>query len=85
MGKNPAQFLASVLRFVIGIAGMLALFMILGFVDPGKNSSAYPLFFFIRLSFAGFWVCGGAPWAFLRLRLAEKVEIADPASAETHD
>ncbi|MDR1024640.1 MAG: phosphatase PAP2 family protein [Treponema sp.] len=85
LGKNPAQFLVRVLRFVIGIAGMLVLFTILSFVDPGEDSSAYPLFFFIRFTLAGFWVCGGAPWVFLRLRLAERVESADPASAETHD
>jgi membrane-associated phospholipid phosphatase len=80
--KNPAQFLALALRFVIGIAGMLALFLILGLADPGENASVYPLFFFIRLVLVGFWTSAAAPWVFLRLRLAEKPELADPASAD---
>jgi membrane-associated phospholipid phosphatase len=78
-GKNPAHILA--LRFVTGIAGLVILFTAVNLADPGENSSAYPLFFFIRLVLAGFWTGAGAPWLFLRLHLAEKAETAGPASA----
>jgi membrane-associated phospholipid phosphatase len=58
------------IRFAAGMAGLVALFTVLGRLAPKEQSSLYPLFFFVRFALAGFWVSLAAPWLFLRLRLA---------------
>ena len=56
-----------------GAAGVLIIRYGLKFIFPtGETFLAY-LFRFIRYLLIGFWITGGAPWCFIRLKLAEKV------------
>jgi membrane-associated phospholipid phosphatase len=68
-GSGAARFLVLGIRFAAGMAGLAALFTILGLLAPEEYSPFYPLFFFARFALAGFWVCFAAPRLFLRLRL----------------
>ena len=61
-----------VLRYVVGVAGVLAIRYGLKFIFP-EGGDALALFFrYLRYTVIGFWVTGGAPWVFIRLKLAEK-------------
>jgi membrane-associated phospholipid phosphatase len=74
---------ARCLRYVLGIAGCALTYRALGLVFPGGDSifSALPFWGaaspyydlgrFIRYGLLGLWASAGAPWLFLRLRLAE--------------
>jgi len=61
-----------VLRYLLGVAGVLAIRYGLKFIFPeGQDVLALALRY-VRYAFIGFWMTGGAPWAFLKLKLAEK-------------
>ena len=60
-----------VLRYPLGIAGVLILWAGLGALFPdGEDFLAYSLRY-LRYALVGFWVAGLAPWVFLRLKLAD--------------
>jgi membrane-associated phospholipid phosphatase len=59
------------LRYVIGLLGVLILWMGLGEVFPrGDGALVYSLRF-VRYALVGWWVTGGAPWVFNRFKLVE--------------
>jgi membrane-associated phospholipid phosphatase len=61
-----------VLRYLLGIAGVFIIRYGLKFIFPaGENALAY-FFGYLRYTVIGFWITAGAPWAFIRLKLAEK-------------
>jgi len=61
-----------ILRYLLGVAGVLIIRYGLKFIFPeGETALAY-FFRYLRYTAIGFWVTGGAPWAFIRLKLAEK-------------
>lgn len=61
-----------VLRYLLGVAGVLAIRYGLKFIFPeGETLLAYFLRY-VRYTLIGFWMTGGAPWAFLKLKLAER-------------
>lgn len=63
-----------VVRFLLGIAGVLILWMGLGQVFP-RGETWLPLMLrYIRYTLTGLWVAGIAPMLFIRLRLAEKAK-----------
>ena len=63
-----------VLRFLLGVVGVLIIRYGLKFIFPdGETVLAY-FFRYVRYTLIGFWVTGGAPWAFIRLKLAEKAK-----------
>ena len=63
-----------VLRYLLGVAGVLIIRYGLKFIFP-EGETVLALFFrCVRYTVIGFWVTGGAPWAFVRLKLAEKVQ-----------
>jgi membrane-associated phospholipid phosphatase len=62
-----------VLRFLAGAAGVLIIRYGLKFIFPAGETVLAYLFRFIRYVLIGFWITGGAPWCFIRLKLAEKV------------
>ncbi|MDR2376306.1 MAG: phosphatase PAP2 family protein [Treponema sp.] len=82
-GSGTARFLVMGLRFIIGMASLIVLFMILGRLAPEEHSPLYPLFFFVRFALAGFWICPVVPWLFLRLRLARTAKTVAPDSPQT--
>ncbi len=60
------------LRYVIGLIGVLILWMGLGEIFPrGEGVLIYSLRF-IRYALVGWWVTGGAPWVFMRFKLIEE-------------
>jgi membrane-associated phospholipid phosphatase len=63
-----------ILRYLLGVAGVLIIRYGLKFIFP-EGETALALFFrYLRYTAIGFWVTGGAPWAFIRLKLAEKAK-----------
>jgi membrane-associated phospholipid phosphatase len=59
-----------VVRFLIGLAGVLALWAGLGSVFPdGMDLAGFSLRF-LRYLLVGLWISGFAPWLFRRLKLA---------------
>jgi membrane-associated phospholipid phosphatase len=61
-----------VLRYILGVAGVLVIRYGLKFVFPEGESVVALILRYVRYTLIGFWVTGGAPWAFLKLKLAEK-------------
>lgn len=62
-------------RYVIGLIGILILWMGLGEIFPrDANLTSYILRYF-RYMLVGFWVTGGAPWLFFHFKLADKPKI----------
>ncbi len=60
------------MRYLLGVAGVLIIRYGLKFIFPdGETVLAYFLRY-LRYTLIGFWVAGGAPWTFIRLKLAEK-------------
>lgn len=61
------------LRYLLGIAGVLAIRSALKFIFPeGVSFLAYFLRYF-RYFLIGLWVTGAAPWLFIRLKLSERL------------
>lgn len=59
------------LRFLVGIAGCAVVYFGLKALLPGQESASYALFRFVRYAVLGAWCSLGAPWIFLRLKLAD--------------
>lgn len=57
------------LRYVIGLVGVLILWMGLGEIFPRGDSVLVYSLRFIRYSLVGWWVTGGAPWVFKHFNL----------------
>lgn len=60
------------LRYVIGVIGVLILWQGLGAVLPRGDGFIFYILRFIRYGLVGWWVSGGAPWTFMRFKLAER-------------
>lgn len=70
---GPAEKRA--LRFFVGLIGVLILWRGLGLVFPqGEDFVAYFLRY-VRYLLVGFWIIGGAPWLFFRIKLANAPKI----------
>jgi membrane-associated phospholipid phosphatase len=61
-----------IVRLVTGFCGALILYAGLRLLFPGRASSWYGLFRFIRYAAVGFWVSFIAPWLFEKLPLAKR-------------
>jgi membrane-associated phospholipid phosphatase len=57
-------------RLVLGLAVAALLFVLLSQLVPGKDSAHYRLVSFVQYAVLGAWVAAGAPWVFMRLKLA---------------
>ena len=57
-------------RYVIGVIGVLIFWMGLGAIFPRGDGLIFYTLRFIRYTLIGWWVAGGAPWVFVRLKLA---------------
>jgi membrane-associated phospholipid phosphatase len=58
------------LRFLVGMIGLLVVYLGLKFVFPGQGEPLYFAMRVVRYVLVGLWAGLGAPWLFLRLRLA---------------
>ncbi len=65
-----------IVRYVLGLAGVLVFYvgldMLFGLIVPDGESLLPYILRYIRYALVGGWVSLGAPWLFLRLKLAEK-------------
>ena len=63
-----------ILRYVLGLLGVAILWFGLGTIFP-RGDELLPYFLrFVRYSLVGLWISAGAPWLFIRLRLAAGVQ-----------
>jgi membrane-associated phospholipid phosphatase len=69
--RGTAKFCTLLARFILGSLGAALVFLVLGKLEPGADSSHYQLFFFLRYVILALWIFTGAPWLFQRLHLAE--------------
>ena len=60
-----------ILRYIIGIAGIILIWSGLGMFFPDGEALLPYLLRYIRYGLAGLWISGLAPWLFQRFRLAE--------------
>jgi membrane-associated phospholipid phosphatase len=60
------------IRYVIGLIGVLILYVGLGAIFPRGDGFIFYLLRYIRYVLVGWWVAGGAPWVFVRFKLAER-------------
>ena len=67
---EPASLPVRAIRYALGLAVAGALYAGLKAAFPGAESESYRLFRFVRYGLVGLWVSAGAPYVFLRLRLA---------------
>jgi membrane-associated phospholipid phosphatase len=58
------------IRYVIGLIGVLILYLGLGAVFPRGDGFIFYLLRYIRYALIGWWVAGGAPWIFVRFKLS---------------
>lgn len=58
------------LRYALGLAGILILWMGLGELFPRGEEFIFYLLRYIRYALVGWWVAGGAPWLFRRVKLS---------------
>ena len=61
------------MRYLVGVAGVLIIYYGLKIIFPEGESILAYLLRYLRYTLIGFWVSAGAPWIFIRLRLAEKL------------
>jgi membrane-associated phospholipid phosphatase len=59
-----------VLRYLVGLVGVLVLYLGLGSLFPDTETLLAFALRYIRYALIGFWMAGIAPWLFVRLRLA---------------
>lgn len=62
--------LQRLLRYLIGLVGVLTLYMVLGAIFPRGEALVPYLLRYLRYGLIGLWIAFGAPWLFIRLRLA---------------
>jgi membrane-associated phospholipid phosphatase len=62
-----------ILRFVVGAVPLIGLYLGLKLVFPKEGEELYELLRVVRYSLMGLWASLGAPWLFLKLRLAERL------------
>ncbi len=64
-----------VFRYLVGLIGVVILWMGLGQVFPDNADLVSYILRYVRYTLVGFWVAGGAPWLFFRIKLADKANM----------
>ena len=65
------NWLQRLLRYLVGVVILLAIYLGLSAVFPGEGENLYVPLRFLRYALLGFWITFGAPWMFTRVRLAD--------------
>ncbi len=73
---RPGKLGQKLARLAIGLAGLGIVYFLGKLISPEKGESLYAMARFVRYGLLGVWVSLGAPWIFLRLKLAEKTGAA---------
>lgn len=67
-------WLKLVLRYILGLIGVLILYLGLGSLFPDSDTFLSYLIRYIRYALIGFWISGFAPWMFVKLKLASSLK-----------
>lgn len=70
--KSSGPFWKRAIRLLVGLVGVLILYLGLKAILPSDNSLTGSSLRFIRYVVIGLWVSGGAPYLFFRFNLVEK-------------
>lgn len=62
------------LRFLVGVLGVLVLWYGLGAVFPREEALLSYILRYFRYTLIGFWISAGAPWVFMRIKLAHSAK-----------
>lgn len=68
-------WLKLVLRYILGVIGVLILYVGLGSLFPDVDTLPSYAWRYIRYAVLGFWATGFAPWLFVKLKLASHREV----------
>ena len=71
-----------VARYVIGLLGVLVIWGGLDMVFPDGHDFVAYAFRYLRYGLAGFWMSLGAPWVFIRFKLAEPAQKLNTIQAD---
>ena len=66
-----AKLFQQVLKYTVGISGVLAIWLGLDFIFPDGETLVAFTFRYIRYGLTGVWISLGAPWIFIRTGLAK--------------
>lgn len=69
--KTQGKISQQLLKYIIGILGVLIIWMGLDIIFPEGETIIAFIFRYIRYGLAGFWITIGAPWIFIKLKLSE--------------
>ena len=73
-GIRPGNWLKRLISFLVGIIGIGIIYLGLKLILPSEGQSLYQLSRFFRYLLLGIWISFVAPWLFIRMGLAQKVE-----------
>jgi len=73
-GIRPGNWLQRIFSFLVGVIGVGVLYLGLKLILPSEGQLFYQLSRFFRYLLLGVWISFGAPWLFIRMRLAYQVE-----------
>lgn len=65
----PGPLVNRAVCFIIGVVGVLVLWRGLSLVFPNQADLLSYVLRYVRYTLVGFWVSGGAPWLFFRIKL----------------
>jgi membrane-associated phospholipid phosphatase len=73
--KTSGVWWKLILRFLVGVVGMLVFYLgldiLFGLIAPDAEAALPFILRFVRYTIIGAWVSAGAPWLFIRMKLAE--------------
>jgi membrane-associated phospholipid phosphatase len=72
--KTKGSAVQHILKYIIGIAGVLAIWMGLDFIFPEGETMIAFIFRYVRYGLAGLWISLGAPWIFVKARLSQPAQ-----------
>lgn len=70
--EKAQQIWHAISRFLIGLIGVLVFWFGLDLLFPSGESILPATLRYVRYALVGFWIAGGAPWVFIRLRIARR-------------
>jgi hypothetical protein len=73
-GIQLGSWLQRLFSFLVGVIGIGILYLGLKLILPSEGQLFYQLSRFFRYLLLGIWISFGAPWLFIRMRLAHHVE-----------
>jgi len=73
-GIRPGSWLQRLYSFLLGLFGIVILYLGLKLILPSEGQAFYQLCRFFRYLLLGIWISFGAPWLFIRLGLADQMK-----------